>query len=300
MSQSHYKKRRDWRILKDTASVFGFFAIFVEIVNFFPALRFISVFLQKQLIFLTLMAFSLLYGLIKNWPSRSFIFKINNRDVELELVIGNIQEINSAYVIPINSEFDMNLNGSVKIAKSVQSMIINNYFAGDHTELQKKVLKELKSKKYSDQKIDGRYKLGTTLRIETDNKGKIFYFVANSNKLNDKRVEAVDGGLSETLNGLWYYISIDGAKEHISIPLLGTGNGRLKMPREEVFKEIVRSFVASCAGKNYCDRLTIVIRKEDVDKCEIDVEKLVDFMRLQTVYADYSSKTGPAVGSPVC
>ncbi|TXH01628.1 MAG: hypothetical protein E6P95_01445 [Candidatus Moraniibacteriota bacterium] len=237
---------------------------------------------------------ALVYALIKNRPRNNFLFKVNNRDVELALKVGSIEKINSAYIVPVNSEFDMNLNGSVKVATSVKSMVIKKFFAGDSSLIQKRINQELRSKVYTTQKDGGKYKIGTTVRIETEDRKNVFYFVVNSHKLNDKRVEASEDSLAITLSGLWSYISTHGAKEHIAIPLLGTGNGRLKIPREEVYKEIVRSFIASCSGKSYCEKLTIVIRDEDVSKCKINIEELVEFTKLQTEYADFRENTRPS------
>lgn len=282
------KKNRIWSIVRDSMSALGFLTVVITIVEFFPSLIDISTFLKNKSFLIVFTLFSLMYGIIKNRPRNNFVFNIKNRDIELELHIGKLEKINSAYIVPVNSEFDMNLNGSVQVSQSVKSMVIRKYFAGDHSTLKQRIAKELKSKIYSTQKENGKYKLGTTVRIQTDDKKKTFYFVVNSNKLNDSRVEAQENGLSLTLSGLWSYISTHGAKECISIPLLGTGNGRLKIPREEVYKEIVRSFIPSCAGKSYCERMTIVIRDEDITKCKINIEELIDFTKLHTEYADFA------------
>ncbi len=289
-----FKTGRLWEITKDGASVLGFITIIITIVEFFPSLRPLSDYLKQSYCLGIFILFAFIYGVIKNRPKNNFVFKINNRDVELGLNIGSIEKMRSAYIVPVNSEFDMNLKGNVQSAKSVKSMVIKKYFAGDHTSVKQKISKELKSKIYIAQKESGKYKLGTTVRVETDDKKKAFYFVVNSHKLNDNRVEAQESGLSVTLSGLWSYISTHGAKEDIAIPLLGTGNGRLKMPREEVYKEIVRSFIASCSGKNYCERMTIVVRDEDIAKCKINVDELVEFTKLNTKYADFAISVTPS------
>jgi|GEM_PF-5791876 hypothetical protein len=294
-----FKWNRLWLIIRDAASVLGFFAVIVEVLNFFPALINLSNFLKQESILFLLLIFALLYGLFKNRPKNKFVFNVNNRDIELSLQIGNMEGINSAYIVPVNSEFDMKLNGSVKEAKSIKSMVIQNYFGGDAEMLQKRISIELKSKLYTGQKDGKRYKLGTTVRLKTDDGKKSFYFVANSHKLNNERVEVGEEGLSTTLSALWAFIDQNGAKEPIAVPLLGTGMGRINMQREEVFKEIIRSFIPSCTDKIYCERMTIVIQDEDVTKYKIDVEKLVDFMRLQAQYADFNTNRGSLVGKPV-
>ena len=289
-----FKTSRAWSIVKDAMSALGFLTIVITIVEFFPSLTSFSTFLKTRSFLFLFTILSLMYAIVKNRPRNHFIFKINNRDIELGLHIGKLERTKSAYIVPVNSDFDMDLNGSVQASQSVKSMVIKKYFAGDHKTLQQKITKELKSKIYSAQKENNTYKLGTTVRIQTDDKKKTFYFVVNSKKLNDSRVEAQESGLSVTFSGLWSYISEHGAKEHISIPLLGTGNGRLKMPREEVYKEIVRSFVSSCAGKSYCERMTIVLRDEDVTKCKINIEELVEFTKLNTEYADFAKYEKPS------
>ena len=138
--------------------------------------------------------------------------------------------------------------------------------------------------------------MGTTVLIQQ--KDRRFYFAANSKRINESRVEARQVDLLPTLSGLWAYLATFGAKEELVIPILGTGNGRLSMPREEVFKEIVRSFIASCSEKSYCEKLTIVIRSEDVDHCEINVDILDEFLCLNCKYATFSSNQGQPSGTP--
>lgn len=294
-----FRRERVWSVLKDITSSIGLFSVIIAVVEFFPTLDKLNSFLKLKSSFFVLVTCSLVYSLIKNRPRNKFIFKVNNRDVELALRIGDIENLKTSYIVPVNSEFDMNLNGSVKFAKSIKSMVIRKYFAGDHDALQKKISQVLKTKYYLSLKENGKYRLGTTVRIETDDKRKIFYFVVNSHKINDSRVEADEKNLADTLNGLWSHISSHGAKEHLAIPLLGTGNGRLKMSRDEVYKEIIRSFLASCAGKIYCECMNIVIRDEDVTRFKINIDDLADFMRLQTTYADFTHNTIADRGNPI-
>lgn len=294
-----FTSKRGWSVVVDTASVLGFLSIIIAVIEFFPSLAPLSVVLKENSSLVTIGSAALIYALVKNRPRNDFLFKVNNRDVEIALKIGSIEKTQSAYIVPVNSEFDMDLNGSVKSATSVKSMIIKKFFAGDSSMIQKRINQELKSKAYLTQKDGGKYKIGTTVRIETEDRKNVFYFVVNSHKLNDKRVEASEDSLAITLSGLWSYISTHGAKEQIAVPLLGTGNGRMKMPREEVYKEIVRSFIASCSGKSYCEKLTIVIRDEDVSKCQINIEELVEFTKLHTQYADFRENGKPSTANSI-
>jgi hypothetical protein len=139
--------------------------------------------------------------------------------------------------------------------------------------------------------------MGTTVTIE-QNKRR-FYFSANSVKINLKRVEARPDDLVPTLSGLWTYLTDHGAKGDVIVPMLGTGNGRLAMQREDVFKEIIRSFIASCSTKCYCDRLTVVMSSDDVEKCNIDVEMLSEFLELSCRFATFSNRETARTGTAV-
>lgn len=293
-----FKKKRLIAMGVDAMSIVGVFAVVTEVVDNFPALKPAADCLQTSTVLTLLVIGTVVYGVVKNRPRSQFVSKINNRDVEVALHIGNMEEVDAAFVVPVNSEFDMHLNGSVGASKSVQAMIIGKHFGGDHQALQQRIATELKSKIYRTQKEGSRYKLGTTVKVDSDDKIHTFYFVVNSHKTCENRVAASGDGLSATLSGLWAYMSTNGAKESVAIPLLGTGNGRLSASREEVYKEIVRSFVASCSGKSYCDKLTIVVRDEDALKFGIDIDQLVEFLKLQTTYADFRDSTGPSIGKP--
>ena len=291
--------RRSWNVLKDATSVLGLFAMFVSLIQFFPSILSHLEFLQRATSLLFVFLIALAFALMKNRPRKYFNFKLNNRDVEIVLWIGDIADLPYSLVVPVNTEFDMDLNGSVATATSVKSMVIRKYFGGDHNNLRRMLQKELRGMIYTSQKDGDRYKIGTTVMVEAKDKSRRFYFVANSHKQNQRRVRADAADFYTVLNCLWSFISTHGAKEDIAIPLLGTGNGRLSLTREEVCKEIVRSFITSCAEGIYCSRLAIVIRSEDIMKCNINIENLIEFIKLQTQYADFSERDTRRIGEPV-
>jgi hypothetical protein len=281
------ERSRLWSIVRDITSILGTFAIAIEFVQFFPTLTLLNEFLQQRSIFAVLLISSIIYSVIKNRPKRSFCFKLQGRDAEVELFIGDMDELKGSLVVPINSEFDVYLGGSVGSATSVKAMVIHNYFGGDHEAVKKLIQRELKVAAFAGEKVNGKYKVGTMVQLELPNKSKRFYLVVNSHKVSGRRVRTEIEDFYKTLNGLWIALGKQGAKEDIAVPLLGTGNGRLSLPRQEVYKEIVRSFTAACAARIFCNKLTIVIRQEDVISYQINVQELVEFTKLHTRYADF-------------
>lgn len=83
------------------------------------------------------------------------------------------------------------------------------------------------------------------------------------------------------------YLSECASKEDFIIPLIGTGNGRLQMGREKVFKEIVLSFISSLSSKNYADSLTVCIHPSDLKRHDLDILKLAEFTNAKVTYQEY-------------
>ena len=82
------------------------------------------------------------------------------------------------------------------------------------------------------------------------------------------------------------------------MPVLGTGSARLTQPRDDVVREIVRSFVAACSERVFTEHLTIVLSPRDVAKHRISLDELGSFLRHLCLYTDFSGNDSRAVGSP--
>jgi hypothetical protein len=288
-----------WPFLKDFLSVLGVEEIFVAIVGFFDVLKPISDFFKASHLgtFLVFLGAAAIWAVVRNWPRNEFEYRVNGRDIRMRLVIGDIFKQEGSLVVPINSEFDAFLGGSVAKSNSVKAQVISRYFGGDKEILSEKLKKQLKRDIYKVSRVGTTYAMGTTVSVEqNDHK---FYFAVNSVKTNHQRVEARKEDLVPALSGLWAYLVDHGSKGDVVVPLLGTGNGRLSMPREDVFKEIVRSFIASCSEKSYCDRLTIVIKPNDIKKWEINIDMLAEFLLFQCRYATFDNRQGRPTGNPV-
>ena len=77
-----------------------------------------------------------------------------------------------------------------------------------------------------------------------------------------------------SLEKLWKYIKENGHVESIAIPLLGTGRMGLTNVREEVIKEIIKSFIKGNKDKKIATELIICVRAKDIREFNIDMIKL--------------------------
>jgi hypothetical protein len=293
-----FRKKKWPALLLDVLSVWGLAGAIVTITGFFDKLQGVNDALKGSWIpLVALLAISVGWAIIKNWPKTRFEFPMAGRDSAVQLVVGDALSEPGLWVVPINHEFDAHLGGSVAKSGSIKAQVIERFFDNNPALLQAKLDTALSNEIYTEARTGKVFPIGTTATIE--HAGHRFHFVVNSIKTNDKRVEARGEDLIPALAGLWTYLADHGPKGDVVVPLLGTGNGRLNIPREEVFKDLVRSFIASCSAKSYCEKLTIAITQDDVDRHNIDIEALEEFLSFECRFARFQSGPRSPVGTPV-
>lgn len=227
-------------------------------------------------------------------PKTVFGYQLRNRDVTIEIRIADAFEIPGDLVVPTNTTFDTDLDGRIPNANSIQGELTRRYYDSEVSHLDLDIDKELTKEDYHyeepPEKTRGkkrRYPIGTVIQLKK--REGLFYLVANTHINNDGVANTTIENLRESLAELWYYISEKGSKGDIVIPLLGTGKARLSDKREDIFLEIIRSFIASCSSGTYCDKLIVAIYPPDVAKHRIDLNYLRDFLEYSCKYAKFET-----------
>ena len=90
--------------------------------------------------------------------------------------------------------------------------------------------------------------------------------------------------ITDALSRLWQHIGEFGHVEPIAIPIIGTGRMGIVSSREEIFKNIIFSFVANNTTKKIATELIVYIRKKDIKKYNIDVNQLIEYMKYTCKY----------------
>ena len=226
-------------------------------------------------------------------PKRAFHYQLKDRDVTIEIRIADAFEIFGDLVVPINTTFDT--GGRIPKAHSIQGEFTRRYYNSEVNHLDLDIDKALSKEGYHyeepPEKTRGkkrRYPIGTVIQLERNK--QLFYLVANTHINNDGVASTTIEDLRESLAKLWYYISEKGSKGDIVIPLLGTGKARLGEKREDIFLEIIRSFIASCSSGTYCDKLIVAIYPPDVTKHKIDLNYLRKFLEYSCKYARFETQ----------
>ena len=283
---------RDWRLGfgRNLLASFGAIWLAVEIVSFFN--EDIELFLSTKGWWF--FALGLVFACFFSRPRKVFRFQLKDRDVTIEIRIANAFEISGDLVVPTNTTFDTDLEGRIPKAHSIQGEFTRRYYDSEVHHLDSDIDNELTNEEYrfveQTERKRGKKKqfpIGSVIQLKRKN--RIFYLIANTH-INDAGVASTTiENLRESLAKLWYYISEKGAKGDIVIPLLGTGKARLGEKREDIFLEIIRSFIASCSSGTYCDKLIVVIFPPDVIKHRIDLNYLKDFLEYSCKYARFEA-----------
>ena len=233
-------------------------------------------------------------------PHLSVSHKLNGRDVAIEIAIGDLFSFPGALIIGSNTTFDTRISRELISEKSIQGILTRKFYGGE-TQLDSELsacLSALPCQTLQGKRVGkaNRYTVGTCVRLNP--KQHTSYFVAIAD-INEHGVACgTFDGLKESLAKLWVFIGRRGMKESLVIPVIGTGFTRLKETREEVVREIIKSFIAACSETTFADKLTIVIATQDIVKHHISLDDLGSFLRHECLYASFSRDNQQAIGTP--
>ncbi len=220
----------------------------------------------------------LLFAMWSNYRSTSSVkHRLKDTDVWIEIKIGDLfKKVSGSLVVSANSTFDTSVSGGIISADSVQGQFTNKYYDNE-AHLDRDLETALEGEKF-DSIEDGRngkkkrYAIGTVAKIQP--KEQTVYMVAIADMNENGIATGSPDGLIRSLGKLWHYIAEHGEIKPVTVPVLGTGSARINIKREDMVKEIVRSFIAACSEKRFCDRLAIIISKKDYLQQEMDLQML--------------------------
>jgi hypothetical protein len=227
--------------------------------------------------------------------------KLKDRDVTIELAIGDIFSFKGAIIVGTNSTFDTGLSNQLISERSIQGQFTKKYY-GDAIQLDSELNAELNRRSHED--LAGtragknkRYPLGSVVRLNP--KGRTGYFLAIAHMNEHGNSLGTFEGLKQSLGDLWVFIGHRGSKEPIVMPVLGSGFTRLPQPRHIIVQEIIKSFIAACSERTFCENLTIVLGEKDLLEHQIDFMALRAYLHHVCTYTEFAMNNGDRVGTPV-
>jgi hypothetical protein len=223
---------------------------------------------------------ALLYVITSRRPVSKVTYKIPQKDYVFEVKIGDLFTEVGDVVISTNTTFDTNIASGLIAADSLQGQLALKVFRGATVDIDKQLeegLKDVQCTERADAPGKRReYPIGTVAKVTTPD--KIFYFVAMSRLNEHGTAKATLRNIEDALSGLWQFIADQGELRAIIIPLMGTGRGRVELPRKKMVERIAQSFADASREQIFSNKLTIVIRPEDAENFRINLFEVRDYL----------------------
>ena len=220
-----------------------------------------------------LVVLALMYVLSTRRPLSRVSYKIPQKDFAVEVLISDLFKIPGEVIISTSSTFDTDMSSGLIAVTSLQGQLATNYFNGQTTEIDRQIEVSLSREQFTiNDKRPGKkkeYPIGTVARVSALSKN--FYLVAmshmdeNGNASSDLRM------IDEALEKLWVNLASKAEVGDIVMPLMGTGRGRVALPRKKMIERIAQSFTDACNRRAFSNKLVIVVRPEDASKFSLNL-----------------------------
>lgn len=287
-----------WRTAGVVLSTFGVLWGGIEMVAFFTDKTTVPDWLRNHWWLFGLLGF--LYAAWMCRPRLSVSAKLNERDVTITIAIGDLFAFDGSHIIGTNTTFDTEVSRDLISERSIQGQFTLQFY-GDAVQLDAELATALSDVEFEvligkRRGKSKRYPLGTTVRLNPKDRTAYFTAIGHMNEYGN--ASGSYEGLLEALGQLWVCVSERGVKDHLVMPVLGTGFLRITQTREQVVREIIKSFIAACSQKTFCERLTIVLHEDDVRKHHIDINGLSRYLAHVCTYTQFADRRSTSSGRP--
>ena len=292
----------NWKnVVRKFFQTYGFFWLILEPLSCFaPQTTDLS--RGNWILFSLYVVAALLCAIGRCSPTSLVSCRLNGRDVSIEIRVDDIFNMEGAFVISTNTTFDTEISNDLISEDSLQGRFTLKYYRKKMEYLDHVLEEQLKNQKFTlmEDNRKGkkkRYDPGTVVKLHLEN--QVTYLVAVA----DMNEHGVATGsfekIIECLGKLWHYIGEQGALGHLVVPVLGTGRARINVPREDMIREIIKSFITACSEKKFSEKLTIVISEGDYREYKIDLEELGNYLRHHCKYTVLKNKADTGEGEAI-
>lgn len=276
--------RSFWRYaLLSGAGFARVFAAVGVIWTFIELLDFLQIYQKAQyskFALFPILGAGIVFAVARVRPVSRIIYKVPNRDLCIEVRIGDVLKATGGIVISSSTTFDTDVSGGLISQNSLQGQLTHDYFDGSTVEIDQQIEASLagvpSEKNTRDFGKPREYPVGTVALVKSH--GNSYYFVAMSRWNDTKNVFSDLGMIDASLDNLWSYIRTRGELQDISIPLLGTGRGRIQIPRKKMVERIAQSFVDASRDTQFSKKLVIYIYGGDASQYEINLFEIKDYL----------------------
>lgn len=249
---------------------------------------------QSSDIFWQVLFGSTVAAIITTVPPLCFSEKIEDKDVAIKILIGDVFNQKGDIVLSTNSTFDTTFDNEFISPKSLQGQLSKReYDKIEHLdqEIDEQLIvidpilihKRTKSKQ-------NQYEIGTIIKLN-HRSGFRSYWVAMADVNEHGKPCGKFENLQICLESLWRFMGEKGHMNRLILPILGSGRTGINESRFTILKEIIFSFVAFAKEQKITEELTICIHPSDIKQENIDIYDLKKYLNFQCRYR-YESKNG--------
>jgi hypothetical protein len=227
-----------------------------------------------------LIVISIIYVLTTRRPIRRVNYKVPKKDLTFTIMIGDIFKCSGETIISSSSTFDTDMATGLIASGSLQGQLAVRYFNGQTAEIDRQIEVSLANDSFViNEKRPGKkkeYAIGTVAQVAAN--GKNFYLVAMSHMNESGNAYSDAGILDDALERLWDHMTSRGEFGDIVMPLIGTGRGRVAIPRKKIIERIAQSFADASKDHVFSNKLIIVVRPEDASKFSLNLFQVRDYL----------------------
>ncbi len=211
----------------------------------------------------------------------SVTHRLEGQDISIEIRVGDIFNIEGAFIISTNTAFDTDMSAETISPETLQGQFTKRYY-DDVGHLDQALAQSLESNKRAVNEDKPEKKEGSDVGkvAKVSSRQRVAYFVAIDKLNEDTGVESSLDNVKKGLASLWVYIGRQNVLDPLVIPVLGTGYSGIPISRKRMSIEIITSFIAACTEKKFCEKLTIIISENDYRQHDVNLEELGDYLRL--------------------
>jgi hypothetical protein len=211
------------------------------------------------------------FGTWKAWPRPiRQVYPVAN--TEIRIVEGDLFKREESLVIGMCTTFDTDVPHIIS-DRSVQAQLLSTVYHGDVAALDADLVAALAGATPVGT-IDkpgkrDRYRLGTVASIRHQRR---FFFCLAYTEMNERNeARATIDGLWQSMDNLWREVRALSNGDPVAMPVVGGGQARLAqlLPAQDAIRLTALSFMLASRTERVCERLDIVVRKQDVGKLDM-------------------------------
>jgi hypothetical protein len=259
------------------------FAVIGGLYLFMEVMDFLSIYTKdhySKFAIFPILFFALAYVVFTRRPVSKVTYKIPQKDYTFEVKIGDLFTESGDVVISTSTTFDTSISTGLISPDSLQGQLAVRVFQGNTAEIDRQLDAGLEDVVSTTRTLapgkSKEYAIGTVAKVSVPSKN--FYFVAMSILNEHGTAKSTIRNIEDALAGLWQFVAEQGELRTLAIPLMGTGRGRIELPRKKMVERIAQSFADASKERILSNRLVIVIRPEDAENFGVNLFEVRDYL----------------------